>query len=149
MRKAHRKPIHHGRLVAILLALSLGALSACATRFPFQPSTASPAAAGTVHADLDSNGNSWVELELQHLALPGTLTPARVTYVVWAESQFGRTVLLGQIKVEKDRSASWEGTVPFEKFRMILSAEDLAWPERPSEPYVVQTDYVEASSGWF
>ena len=149
MRNAHRSPIRHRRVVAILLALSLGALSACATGFPVMPSTASPAAAGTVHAQRDDNGNSWVELELQHLALPRTLTPARNTYVVWAESQFGRIVLLGQIKVAGDRSASWEGTVPFEKFRMILSAEDIAWPERPREPYVVQTDYVEATKGWF
>jgi len=102
-----------------------------------------------VHAERDDNGNSWVELEIQHLALPGTLNPARSAYVVWAESQFGRQVLLGQIKVQKDRSASWEGTVPFEKFRMILTAEDIAWPERPREPYLVQTDFVEAGNGWF
>jgi len=121
----------------------------CATNSPFQPSTASPAATGNVHAERDDNGNSWVELEIQHLALPGTLNPARSAYVVWAESQFGRQVLLGQIKVQKDRSASWEGTVPFEKFRMILTAEDIAWPERPREPYLVQTDFVEAGNGWF
>jgi hypothetical protein len=149
MLDAHRLPILHHRAVAIALAISLGGLVACATKIPFQPSNASPAAAGTVQAELDANGNSWVELELLHLALPGTLTPARATYVVWAESQFGRQVLLGRIKVESDRSASWEGTVPFEKFRMLLTAEDIAWPERPREPYVVQTDFVEAGKGWF
>jgi hypothetical protein len=148
MRNAHRSPIHH-RLIATALALSLGGLSACATGIPFMPSTASPAAAGAVHTELDRNGNAWVELTLQHLALPGTLSPARKIYVLWAESQFGRMVLLGQIKIAKDRSAGWEGTVPFEKFRLILSAEDIAWPERPREPYVVQTDYVEAAKGWF
>lgn len=148
MRNAHRSPIRR-RTLAVALVLALGGLLACATKFPFMPSSASPAAAGTVHAKLDDNGNSWVELELQHLALPGTLTPARTTYVVWAESQFGRQVLLGQIKIADDRSAEWEGTVPFDKFRMILSAEDIAWPERPREPFVVQTDYVEAGKGWF
>jgi hypothetical protein len=149
MRNAHRSTFVQRRVLAAVLAISLGGPLACATNFPFQPSTASPAAAGNVHAERDDNGNSWVELEIQHLALPGTLNPARSTYVVWAESQFGRQVLLGQIKVQKDRSASWEGTVPFEKFRMILTAEDIAWPERPREPYVVQTDFVEAGNGWF
>jgi len=149
MRVAHVSPILFPRAAAIALAIALGGVVACATKFPFLPSSSSPAAAGDVHAKLDANGNSWVELELQHLALPATLTPPRATYVVWAESQFGRQVLLGQIKVADDRSASWEGTVPFEKFRMILTAEDIAWPERPREPYVVQTDYVEAASGWF
>ena len=149
MRVAHRLPYFWSCAVASALALSLGGPLACASNIPFQPSTASPAAAGDVHAKIDDNGNAWVELEVEHLALPGTLTPPRSTYVVWAESQFGRQVLLGQIKVEADRSAYWEGTVPFEKFRMMLTAEDIAWPERPREPYVVQTDYVEADKGWF
>jgi hypothetical protein len=67
--------------------------------------------------------------------------------VVWAESQFGRQILLGRLAVGEDRIAAWEGTVPFEKFRMIVTAEDIAWPERPREPYVVQTDFVEADAG--
>jgi hypothetical protein len=149
MRHAHRSPIQHRRAAALALAISLGGLLACATNIPFKPSSASPAAEGSVRAKIDDNGNAWVELELQHLALPGTLTPPRATYVVWAESQFGRQVLLGRIKVADDRSASWEGTVPFEKFRMMLTAEDIAWPERPREPYVVQTEYVEVDEGWF
>lgn len=137
------------RLAASLsLAASLGAAFACATKIPFLPSTTSPAASGLVNAELDDNGNSRVELQLEHLALPGTLSPPRATYVVWAESQFGRQVLLGRLAVAADdRSAEWEGTVPFEKFRMIVTAEDIAWPERPREPYVVQTDFVEADKG--
>jgi len=148
MRHAHRSTTLHRRAAAIALATSLGGTLACAANIAFRPSNASPDAAGAVHAKIDDNGNSWVELELQHLVPPATLTPPRATYVVWAESQFGRQVLLGQIKVANDRSASWEGTVPFEKFRMMLTAEDIAWPERPREPYVVQTDYVEADKGW-
>jgi hypothetical protein len=134
--------------VSLAFAAALGAL-ACATDTPFLPSQASPAATGKLHAKVDDNGNSRVDLELAHLALPETLSPPRATYVVWAESQFGRQVLLGRIAVAPDRSAEWEGTVPFDKFRMVVTAEDIAWPERPREPYVVQTDFVEADKGWF
>ncbi len=137
------------RLFVSLIAIAPLAALACAAKIPFMPSSSSPAAAGQVHAKLDDNGNSWVELEIEHLALPGTLTPPRATYVVWAESQFGRQVLLGRIAVAGNRSAQWEGTIPFEKFRMMVTAEDIAWPERPREPYVVQTEYVEAGKGWF
>jgi hypothetical protein len=144
----HRSMI--ARLAAPLaLAAALGAGLACATKFPFQPSMASPAATGRVEAHLDDNGNSWVELRLEHLALTRTLTPPRATYVLWAESQFGRQVLLGQIQVQADRSAQWKGTVPFDKFRILVTAEDIAWPERPREPYVIQTDYFEPDSGLF
>ena len=148
MRVAHRSIVP--RLAACLpLAIALGGSLACATKMPILPSTTSPAAAGQVHATLDDNGNAWVELSLEHLALPTTLTPPRATYVVWAESQFGRQVLLGRLAVQKNRSAEWEGTVPFDKFRLMVTAEDIAWPERPREPYVVQTEYIEAQGGWF
>jgi hypothetical protein len=144
-------PLHRSmipRLAASLsLAASLGAALACATEMPFLPSTTSPAAKGHMHAELDANGNSRVELRLEYLALPGTLTPPRANYVVWAESQFGRQILLGRLAVGEDRSGEWEGTVPFDKFRMLVTAEDIAWPERPREPYVIQTDFVEADEG--
>jgi hypothetical protein len=135
-----------GLSTSLVLGIVLGGALGCATKFPFQPSISSPAAKGYVNADLDDNGNSRAEIHLQYLALPPTLTPPRSIYVVWAESQFGRQVLLGQIKVEKDRSANWEGTVPFDKFRILVTAEDIAWPERPREPYVIQTDFFEPDS---
>jgi hypothetical protein len=136
-----------GLAASLVLGAALGGAPGCATKFPFQPSMSSPAAAGHVEAELDDNGNSQVELRLEHLALPATLTPPRVTYVLWAESQFGREVLLGQIAVQKDRSAEWEGTVPFDKFRILVTAEDLTWPERPREPYVIQTEFFEPDKG--
>ena len=149
MCNARRGPIVSRLAPGLALAAALGGAHACASDFPFLPSSASPAAAGLVRAALDDNGNARVELELEHLALPETLTPPRSTYVVWAESPFGRQVLLGRLAVHKNRSAAWEGTVPFDKFRMMVTAEDIAWPERPREPFVVQTDFVEAASGWF
>ena len=130
------------------LAAALGAAVACATWTPFLPSTAAPGAEGQVLTKIDYNGNSWVELRLSHLPLPGTLTPPRKTYVVWAESEFGRQILLGKLALARNRSAEWDGTVPFEKFRMVVTAEDIAWPERPREPYAVQTEFVESDKGW-
>jgi hypothetical protein len=108
-----------------------------------------PSAKGEVSAKLDDNGNSSVEASFEHLATPGSLSPPKTTYVLWAESHFGRQVLLGQIRVSSDQEASWSGTVPFDKFRLLVSGEDLAWPERPREPILLKTDYVEASGSWF
>ena len=131
-----------GSAFQTLLAIAaLGAL-ACATEIPFQSSSHIPSAAGNLAAKLDENGNSWVEVEFEHLALPASLTPAKATYVIWAESHFGRRILLGQLKVEEDRTAAWRGTVPFDQFRLLLSAEDLAWPEEPREPILLKTDYI-------
>jgi len=142
MATVHRTSQRIGFAVrAVFAAASLGAL-ACATQIPFQPSSQIPSAAGNLTAKLDDNGNSSVEVEFEHLAAPASLNPARATYVVWAESQFGRQVLLGQINVGDDRRAEWRGTVPFDRFRILLSAEDLAWPERPREPILLKTDYV-------
>jgi hypothetical protein len=125
-------------IAAVLAAL------ACSATVPFAPSREMPSASGTIAAELDDNGNAAVELAFEHLARPDALNPPRATYVIWAESYFGRQVLLGQIKVDEDRTAFWSGTVPFDRFRILLSAEDLAWPERPREPILLATELVTA-----
>ncbi|MGH7337926.1 MAG: hypothetical protein ACREI7_10125, partial [Myxococcota bacterium] len=64
---------------------------------------------------------------------------------LWAESYFGRQVLLGQIRVDDLRRATWRGTVPFDHFRLLVSAEDRPWPDQPREPLLLKTDYVRPS----
>jgi hypothetical protein len=143
MATVHRTSSRVGSAAAaVLAAASLAGALGCATQVPFQPSSQIPSASGNLAAKLDDNGNSWVEVEFEHLAVPASLSPPKATYVVWAESQFGRQVLLGQIAVDDSRRAEWRGTVPFDRFRILLSAEDLAWPERPREPILLKTDYV-------
>jgi hypothetical protein len=124
--------------------LAIAAALACSTAAPFAPSREIPSATGELRAELDHNGNAAVEFELAHLARPDSLNPPRATYVVWAESHFGRQVLLGQLAVDEDRTARWSGTVPFDRFRILLTAEDVAWPERPREPILLATGFVRA-----
>ena len=130
--------------VPVLAALVLG----CAGTVPFLDAPAQPAALAEAKVSADDNGNAQVKLWVEHLAFPAKLTPPKQTYVLWAETTFGRTLLLGKLKVDKDLEARWQGSVPFERFRLIISAEDVTTPERPSSPFVMTTDYLEPGKSW-
>lgn len=132
-------------LIGLLLA---GGLLACATTEPFRDAPGQPAAVAEARIKLDENGNTQVSLEVAHLAKPEKLTPPRSTYVLWAESTFGRNVLLGRLRVDDNLEARWQGSVPFDRFRLIISAEDHATPEHPTSPFVMATDFIEPDSGW-
>lgn len=137
------------RLTSVLSVLLLSLVACSTTTVNFLDAPAQPAASGVAEVWLDDNGNAAVELSFQHLAKPDRLSPPKAFYLVWAESSFGRTTLLGKLQVTKKLKASWAGSVPFELFRMIVSAEDSETPQQPSAPFVLVTRYLEPKSGLF
>jgi hypothetical protein len=44
--------------------------------------------------------------------------------------------------VNEERQGRFQGTTPFDRFRLIISAEDDPNPERPSLPYMLATEFV-------
>jgi len=115
----------------------------CATEVPFQISPVVPAAKATAELTVDRNRNTLVELVLEHLAPAENLSPPRQLYMVWAEEDGGARLLpLGRLYVDDDREGRFHGTTPFERFRLIISAEDEPNPELPSLPYVLATEFV-------
>ncbi|WP_143301607.1 hypothetical protein [Candidatus Entotheonella palauensis] len=83
------------------------------------------------------------------MAPPQSLVPPRTLYVVWAEAPTGRTINLGRLLVNKNRSAKFEGVTPLEKFRLLITAEDLADVEEPSQQVVLSTDMLRVKKGWW
>lgn len=115
----------------------------CATQVPFQTSRLVPAAKATAELSADRNENTLVELALEHLAPARNLWPPKRLYMVWAEEDGGERLLpLGRLQVDDDRQGRFQGTTPFQRFRLIISAEDEPNPELPSLPYVLATEFV-------
>ena len=44
-----------------------------------------PAAAGVIVSSNDNNGNTAIDIKVEHMASPQALTPARHYYVVWIQ----------------------------------------------------------------
>ena len=71
------------------LAIGLLALTsvASAKKYPLTADKSVPAARGQVDVGRDKNGNTKVEIEVEHLAAPENLTPPRSAYVVWFQER--------------------------------------------------------------
>lgn len=137
------------RTPVTILALCLALVAGCATsKVSFQSSPSQPGAEATAKLKLDDNGNTLVQLHARYLAPPEKLVPPKSSYVLWALSPHGRVVQLGQLRIDKNREAGFRGSTPFDRLKLVITAEDVAVPERPSEPYVIATDFIEPERGW-
>ena len=125
-----------------VLALCWLALCAgCATtESAFQPSSVMPGVENEISLSADNNGNNRVKFKVKHLAPANTLVPPKSFYVVWAQNAEGRAVPLGRLWIGATRDGSFEGTVPFIEFRLIVTAEDDIVPLTPAEPFVLSSE---------
>jgi hypothetical protein len=124
-------------------AVALMAAGCATTTVPFRHAPALPAATGEMEVRPEPNGNAHVKLRIEHLANPSRLTPPRARYMLWAQHPEGKSALLGRLALNEQLVASWQGTVPFDSFRLLITAEDLAAPLEPGTPEVLVTEFVQ------
>ncbi len=128
-------------IVVICASLGIAVLTGCATtESAFQPSSVMPGVETRIGVSADANGNSRVQFKVKHLAPPNSLVPPKSFYVVWSQNSEGRSVPLGRLWVGTNRDGSFEATLPFIEFRLIVTAETQLVPEKPSEPFVLITE---------
>ena len=99
-----------------------------------------PAATGKAHLDKDKNGNLRLKLEVDHLAKPGALTPARQSYVVWVQPRGKEAQNQGVLKVKDNLEGSFENTVPNADFEVFVTAEDNPAAQMPSGPKLLRAE---------
>jgi hypothetical protein len=76
------------RLFVFLIVMLLCGL-AWAGDVPLVASSLVPAASGKISYEHDRNRNIKLEIKTKHLAAPERLTPAKNSYVVWADKKRG------------------------------------------------------------
>ena len=128
---------------AIALSVFALSISGCATSMNVTRGTMVPAAKAKAKAKLDSNKNAIVTMEVERLANPKNLTPPQAFYLVWAQTDTGKTLPLGQLRVDDEGEASFTGTVAANKFRLMVTAEAVASVDKPSATVVLSTTMVE------
>jgi len=112
----------------LLLAVVLCQL-AFARNFPLAATQAVPAARGDLEVKSDDNGNTKLKMKAEFLAPPNSLTPPAQGYVIWLQERGGNPNSAGQLKVEKNRKASFETVTPFKNFDFFVTAEQLTYDE--------------------
>ena len=84
-------------MLGILVIGMVLPFTACAKKIKFMPSSVVPAAKGYVKVKTDNNNNHVIKIEIRDLADVERLKTSKVSYVVWMETDQGKTENLGQL----------------------------------------------------
>jgi len=102
------------------------------SKIPMAAAPSVPAAKGVIHTSHDNNGNTKVDLSVQYLAGPGSLTPAKAAYVVWIEGTGEAPQSKGELKIDKGRSGNLSFVTPLKRFDVFVTAEESAQVSSPT-----------------
>lgn len=110
----------------------------CATEEKLQGTAMAPAAKGTVTADRGSGGNTDLEVEVKHLAQPEKVSAGATDYVVWIQPEGAQSFQnVGVLEIDDDLEGEYETTIPYEKFRVVVTPEPARTGTRPTGPIVL------------
>ena len=101
--------------------------------FPMTASPAVPAAKGTVKAQRDKdNGDIKLDIKVEHLAHPGSLTPSAEYYLVWVRPNGGEPLKEGAIGVDNNLSGELKVETTAKDFDVSITAEQSKSDTEPS-----------------
>lgn len=109
--------------VSLLAGLLLASSISYAKKYPLTADKSVPSARGQVDVGHDKNGNTKVEIEVEHLAMPENLTPPRTVYVVWFQERGGEALNQGTLKTGKNLKGEFKTVTQLKSFDVILTAE--------------------------
>jgi hypothetical protein len=108
-------------------------------KFAMKAAPTSPAATGEVIVGRDKNGNTKIDLKVDHMAQPDRLKPPKNVYVVWIQSPQGSgPENKGELNVNGGVKASVKTVTPYRNFEIFITAEDNAQTTAPSGPEVLR-----------
>ncbi|MDP2343535.1 MAG: hypothetical protein Q8O67_21425 [Deltaproteobacteria bacterium] len=133
-------------LNSALAVAGIAVLAACSTTTTLAPTNANPASEGKVRVSEGPNGNTKVEVTLDHLPNPRALDPTYATYVVWIKpDERGQFMNMGQVAINDEREGRLETITPLHRFTLVVTAEPDATATTPSGAIMLRGD-VERSS---
>lgn len=98
-----------------------------------------PAASGVVKIQKDKdNGNIKLDIKVDHLARPSTLTPSATDYLVWIRPNGGEAVKQGAIGVDKNLSGELKVQTVSKDFDVFITAEQSENATYPSGTEVLR-----------
>jgi hypothetical protein len=96
-----------------------------------------PGARGTVSVKVGANMNTAVDLKVESLAQPDSLTPPANAYVVWIQPPGESPKNQGQIRVGVKENGELHTEVPYKRFKIFVTAEQNPQTQTPAGPQVL------------
>ncbi len=109
--------------------------------YHMRASSSVPAATGNIKVERDKdNGNTKLDIKVEHLASPSSLTPPANAYIVWVRPRGGPgAVKQGAIRVDKDLKGELKVVTVSRDFDVLITAEQSDDVSVPSEVKVLDT----------
>ena len=127
-----------GKRVWLILFMGLLCVS-CAAKQQLTPTRETPAALGEVTTHQDDNGNTLLQVKVDHLPPPEVLAPELRNFVVWVRPAGGYEYLnVGQLNVNDERSGDLETTTPHSDFDVLVTAEASGAPRHPGTHVILE-----------
>ena len=127
------------RFLTLIFGFVLLSGIAAAKKYPLTADKSVPAARGQVDVGRDKNGNTKVEMEVEHLATPENLSPPKTAYVVWFQERGSDAANQGTLKPNKGLKANFKSVTPMKSFDVIVTAESDSNAKTPSGVEVLRT----------
>ncbi len=109
--------------IAMLALLAIWPLTTT-KEFHMTAATSVPAATGTVKAQrAKDNGNIKLDIKVDHLARPSSLTPSAEDYLVWIRPNGGEAFKQGAIGVNENLSGELKLETVSKDFDVFITAE--------------------------
>jgi hypothetical protein len=96
----------------VTIGIMSAALIHAAKKFPFTASSIVPTAKGSVEVGIDGNGNTEVDLRVEHLANPTSLLSWQANYIVWLQEKGSGPENQGELKVNEKLQGSSRTVTP-------------------------------------
>ena len=119
--------------------------SSCSRKIPFLISAVVPSAEGSVQIKSDKNTNYTIDLSVLHLVDPARLTPPKMGYIVWMETESNGVKNIGQLKtshgsISQTFKSSLTTMTPFKPISFFITSEDNLTTQYPGSVVVLKTD---------
>lgn len=112
------------------------------TKIMMNSTQLTPGAGGQVLISKGDNGNTRVDVKVEHLAPPAALNPPSNDYVVWLQENGRGPENQGVIKVGKDENGQLRIKTPYKAFRLFITAEPTPTPQMPNNMEVLSARVV-------
>ena len=132
-------------LIGVFIIGMIVPFTSCAQKIKFMNSSVVPAAQGYIKVKRDKNKNYVIKLEVMDLADVERLQTSNVSYVVWMETDQGRTENLGQLNsssgfMSKQMKASLETVSSYKPSKIYITAEENTNVQFPGDKAILTTD---------
>lgn len=131
-------PGFFGAILPLLFALALIWPLAGGEKVQMQPNpNEDPGAEGMISVSQGKNGNTRIDVKVNHLAKASGLKNPASVYVLWIQPEGQTAKNEGEIMIDSNRSGELKAETPYKRFAVFITPEDKPTVTSPTGGHVL------------